>query len=317
VDRSRGEAPHALVTGGADFVGSHLCERLLGEGCDVVCLDDLCTGSAANVEHLLHKPGFEFVEADVTEPLEVSGGVEEVYHLASPASPADFGRLAIQILRTGSVGTQNALDRALASGARFLLASTSEVYGDPLVHPQCEDYRGNVDPIGPRGVYNEAKRYAEALTVAYHRRYGVETRIARIFNTYGPRMRPDDGRMVPNFVAQVLAGEPLTIYGEGTQTRSVQYVDDLVEGLMRLMRGEERRPVNLGNRQEYTVKAVAEMVAGLSGGEKRLVYRPLPEGDPLRRCPDIGRARESLGWEPLVPAREGLSKTLRWFLDRC
>lgn len=249
MDRSRVEAPHALVTGGAGFVGSHLCERPLGEGCDVVCLDDLCTGSAANVEHLLHKPGFEFVEAEVTEPLEVSGGVEEVYHLASPASPADFGRLAIQILRTGSVGTQNALDLALASGARFLLASTSEVYGDPLVHPQRENYRGNVDPIGPRGVYDEAKRYAEALSAAYHRRYGVETRIARIFNTYGPRMRPDDGRMVPNFVAQVLAGEPLTIYGEGTQTRSVQYVDDLVEGLVRLMRSEERRPVNLGNPQ--------------------------------------------------------------------
>lgn len=307
--------PRALVTGGAGFVGSHLCERLLAEDHAVVCVDNLCTGSASNVEHLLSRPGFEFVQTDVTEPLELPGGLDEVYHLASPASPADFESLAIQILRTGSAGTQNALDLARENGARFLLASTSEVYGDPLVHPQDEEYLGNVDPIGIRGVYDEAKRYAEALTMAYHRHYGVETRIARIFNTYGPRMRPDDGRMIPNFIGQALAGEPLTVYGEGLQTRSVQYVDDLVEGLVRLMRGEESRPVNLGNPVEYRVRELAGMILDLSGGGGGLAYRPLPAGDPLRRCPDISRALETLGWEPRVSAREGLRRTLRWALE--
>lgn len=303
-------APRALVTGGAGFVGSHLCERLAAEGYAVVCVDDLCTGSADNVEHLRAKPGFELVQVDVAESVPVSGGLDEVYHLASPSSPADFEALAIHIMRTGSAGTQNALDLALRDGARFLLASTSEVYGDPLVHPQHEGYLGNVDPVGPRGVYDEAKRYAEALTMAYRRRYGMETRIARIFNTYGPRMRPDDGRMVPNFMSQALAGEPLTVYGEGAQTRSIQYVDDLVEGLARLMRSDERRPVNLGNPEERTVQEVAEMILELTGSESGLVYRPFPEGDPLMRCPDISRARESLGWEPSVSAREGLEKTL-------
>lgn len=283
----------------------------------MLCVDDLCTGSAANIEHLLEAPGFEFVEADVTNPLQLSslsGALDEVYHLASPASPADFESLAIQILQVGSIGTQNALEIAHHRGARFLLASTSEVYGDPLVHPQHEEYLGNVNSIGIRGVYDESKRYAEALTMAYHRRHRVETRIARIFNTYGPRMRPDDGRMIPNFISQALAGEPLTVYGEGEQTRSVQYVDDLVEGLVRLMRAGERRPVNLGNPEEYTVREVAEKIAELTGSQSGLVYEPLPLDDPKRRCPDISRAREALGWEPGVSANEGLRRMLRWSL---
>jgi len=302
----------ALVTGGAGFVGSHLCERLLAEGQAVVCLDNLCTGSDTNVEHLLGRPGFEFVRADVTESAEIPGGLDEVYHLASPASPADFERLAIRILDAGSSGTRNILELARGSGARFLLASTSEVYGDPLVHPQDEEYLGNVNPVGVRGVYDESKRFAEALTMAYHRRYGLQTRIARIFNTYGPRMRPDDGRMIPNFIARALAGEPLTVYGDGLQTRSVQYVDDLVEGLVRLMRSGESRPVNLGNPEEYTVGGVAAMISELAGSGSRILRGPLPPDDPKRRCPDISRARETLGWEPGVPAREGLRRTLRW-----
>lgn len=310
--RDSGEAsrsPRALVTGGAGFVGTHLCERLLSAGYGVACVDNLCTGSLSNVEHLLAEPGFEFLEADITEPLAVPGDLDEVYHLASPASPADFGPLAIHILRTGSEGTRHALELCRERGARFLLASTSEVYGDPLVHPQREDYLGNVDPVGLRGVYDEAKRYAEALTMAYHRRYGLETRIARIFNTYGPRMRPDDGRMIPNFFRQALAGEPLTVYGEGAQTRSIQYVEDLVEGVVRLMGSGERRPVNLGNPEELAVKEIAGMILELCGGNG-LAYRPLPEGDPIRRCPDIGRARDLLGWEPRIPVREGLERTL-------
>ncbi|CAN5218043.1 GDP-mannose 4,6-dehydratase [soil metagenome] len=299
------------MTGGAGFVGSHLCERLVAEGCGVVCVDNLSTGSAANVEHLTEEPGFEFFEADVTRPVEVSGQLEEVYHLASPASPSDFERRAIEILDVGSAGTRNVLEIARESGARFLLASTSEVYGDPLVHPQHEDYLGNVDPVGVRGCYDEAKRFAEALTMAYHRRHGVETRIARIFNTYGPRMRSDDGRMVPNFIGQAFVGGPLTIYGDGVQTRSIQYVDDLVEGLVRLMQSTERRPVNLGNPEEHTVAEIAGIISDLSGGGGGVEYLPLPEGDPARRCPEISRARESLGWEPRISARTGLEKTLR------
>ncbi len=304
-------ARRALVTGGAGFVGSHLCERLVAEGRDVVCVDNLSTGSEANVEHLTEEPGFEFFEYDVTENLEDFGGLDEIYHLASPASPADFERLAIHILEVGSTGTRNLLELAREKGARFLLASTSEVYGDPLVHPQHEDYLGNVDPVGVRGCYDEAKRFAEALTMAYHRRHGVETRIARIFNTYGPRMRSDDGRMVPNFIGQAFVGGPLTIYGDGVQTRSIQYVDDLVEGLVRLMQSTERRPVNLGNPEEHTVAEIAGIISDLSGGDGGVEYLPLPEGDPTRRCPEISRARESLGWEPRISARTGLEKTLR------
>jgi dTDP-glucose 4,6-dehydratase len=308
--------PRALVTGGAGFIGSHFCDRLLAEGYRVVCMDNLVTGSLENVAHLSGSPDFEYVHHDVTRYIDCPGELDEVYHLASPASPIDFERIPIPILKVGSLGTHNALGVARAKSARFLLASTSEVYGDPLVHPQPEWYLGNVNPIGVRGVYDEAKRYAEAMTWAYHRSHGMETRIVRIFNTYGPRMRPDDGRMIPNFVNQALAGEPLTIYGDGSQTRSVQYVDDLVEGIFRLMKSAERRPVNIGNPVEYTVREVAELVLELSGSPSELVRKPLPEDDPKQRCPDISRARESLGWEPRIPAAEGLSHTLRWFAER-
>lgn len=308
-------APRALVTGGAGFLGSHLCGRLLDEGYRVVCMDNLRTGSLFNVAQMEGDPAFEFVDHDVTTHVYVHGHLDEVYHLASPASPADFGRIPIPILKAGALGTHNALGLSLAKGARFVLASSSEVYGDPLVHPQHEGYWGNVNPIGVRGVYDEAKRYAESITMAYHRHHGVETRIARIFNVYGPRMRPDDGRLVPNFVRQVLRGEPLTIYGDGSQTRSLQYVDDLVEGILRLARSHEPRPVNLGNPVEHTVLGVAERVLALSGGGGGIVNAPLPEDDPKRRRPDITRAREVLGWEPRVPLEEGLRKTLAWFVQ--
>lgn len=304
------------MTGGAGFLGSHLCERLLAEGYRVVCLDNLRTGSMENVAHLTDEAGFEYVDHDVTLPIDVRGAVDEVYHLASPASPTDFERIPIPILKAGALGTYNALGLAKARGARLLLASSSEVYGDPLVHPQREDYRGNVDPIGVRGVYDEAKRYAEAITMAYHRHHGVDTRIARIFNTFGPSMRPDDGRVVPSFAGRALAGEPLVVYGDGSQTRSIQYVDDLIEGLLRLMRSAETRPVNLGNPVEMTVLRIAEMVIELTGSQGGVSFAPLPPGDPRRRCPDIARAREVLGWEPRVPAREGLERTLAWFAER-
>lgn len=313
----RNAGRRALVTGGAGFVGSHLCDRLLAEGYGVVvCVDNLVTGSAENVAHLAGSPGFEFVDGDVTAGLEYAGPVDEVYHFASPASPKDFEQIPVEILEVGSVGTHNALKLARAKGARFMVASTSEVYGDPLVHPQHEDYRGNVNPIGIRSVYDEAKRYAEALTMAYHRRYAVETRIVRIFNTYGPRMRPDDGRMIPNFARQSFAGEPITLYGDGTQTRSVQYVDDLIEGVFRLMHSSERRPVNVGNPVEYTVREIAEIILELSGSASELSFAPLPEDDPKQRRPDITRARESLGWEPQVLAREGIARTLGWFAKK-
>ncbi len=306
----------ALVTGGAGFIGSHLCERLLAEGYRVVCMDNLRTGDLENVAHLTGSPNFEYVENDVTTYIDVPGELDEVYHFASPASPKDFERIPIPILKVGALGTYNVLGLAKAKGARMMLASTSEVYGDPLVHPQHEEYWGNVNPIGIRGVYDEAKRYAEAITMAYHRHHGVDTRIVRIFNTYGPRMRPDDGRMIPNFISQVLGGEPLTIYGDGSQTRSVQYVDDLVEGVFRLMGSEERRPVNVGNPVEYSVREMAGLILELSGSASELVHKPLPKDDPKQRCPDITRARDSLGWEPEVLAREGLGLTLNWFAER-
>ena len=303
----------ALVTGGAGFIGSHLCERLLAEGYRVVCMDNLITGDRENVAHLMDSPGFEFAEHDVTTRIEVPGPVDEVYHFASPASPKDFERIPIQILKVGALGTYNALGLAKDRGARLMLASTSEVYGDPLVHPQHEGYLGNVDPVGPRGVYDEAKRYAEAITMAYHRHHRVDTRIVRIFNTYGPRMRPDDGRMIPNFITQALDGAPLTIYGDGTQTRSVQYVDDLIEGVVLLMRSGERRPVNIGNPVEHTVREVAERILRLAGSASPLAREPLPIDDPKQRRPDITRAREALGWEPKVEAEEGLRTTIDWF----
>ena len=310
------EKKRALVTGGAGFVGSHLCERLLEEGYRVICMDNLRTGTLENVAHLQREAGFEYVHHDVTTYIDCPGGLDEVYHFASPASPADFERIPIPILKVGALGTYNALGLAKARGARLMLASTSEVYGDPLVHPQPEGYRGNVNPIGVRGVYDEAKRYAESITMAYHRHHGVDTRIVRIFNTYGPRMRPDDGRMIPNFVRQALSGEPLTVYGDGSQTRSVQYVDDLVEGVIGLMRSDEVRPVNIGNPVEYTVKEVAALIVGLSESASELVYEPLPQDDPKQRCPDITRAREVLGWEPRVAAAQGLSRTIGWFAER-
>ena len=311
---SRGR-PRALVTGGAGFVGSHLCERLLSEGYRVICVDNFVTGSPENVSHLEGDGDFELVRHDVTARVKIAGGLDEVYHFASPASPRDFERMPIEILKAGSFGTHNCLELALAKGARFMLASTSEVYGDPLVHPQHEEYWGNVNPVGVRGVYDEAKRYAESATMAHRRRHGADTRIVRIFNTYGPRMRPDDGRMIPNFVRQALSGEPLTVYGDGTQTRSVQYVDDLIEGVYRLMKSDEWRPVNIGNPVEHTVREVAETMIEISGGQSSIAFRPLPQDDPRQRRPDITRARDSLGWEPRVPAREGLKRTLEWFAN--
>lgn len=304
----------ALVTGGAGFIGSHVCERLLGEGYRVICADNLRTGSLENIAHLATDRDFEYLEHDVTTYIPVSGKLDEVYHLASPASPADFERIPIPILKVGALGTYNALGLSLAKGSRFLLASTSEVYGDPLVHPQHEEYRGNVNPIGTRGVYDEAKRYAESITMAYHRHHQVDTRIVRIFNTYGPRMRPDDGRMIPNFISQALRGEPLTIYGDGSQTRSVQYVDDLIEGMFRLMQSSENRPVNIGNRDEYSVLDVARLVVGITGTRSRFVHLPLPEDDPRRRCPDITRAKELLDWQPEVEIRKGMQTTVDWFV---
>jgi len=310
--------PRALVTGGAGFLGSHLCERLLSEGYRVVCMDNLRTGALENVAHLLEGEAeyFEYVEHDVSTYIHVSGELDEVYHFASPASPKDFERIPIPILKVGALGTHNALGLALSKGARFMLASSSEVYGDPLVHPQSEDYRGNVNQVGVRGVYDEAKRYAESITMAYRRHHGLQTRIVRIFNTYGPRLRTDDGRMIPNFVSQALSGRPLTVYGDGSQTRSVLYVDDLIEGTRRLMQSSEVRPVNVGNPQEMTVGEIARMVIELSGSESGIAYEALPEDDPKRRCPDIRRARESLGWEPRVLAREGLKKTIDWFAQK-
>jgi dTDP-glucose 4,6-dehydratase len=306
----------ALVTGGAGFLGSHLCERLLSEGYHVVCMDNLRTGSLENVAHLEGEAHFEYTDHDVTSYINVAGELDEIYHFASPASPKDFSRIPIPILKAGALGTYNSLGLALAKGARLMLASSSEVYGDPLVHPQTEDYWGHVNPVGMRGVYDEAKRYAEAITMAYHRHHKVDTRIVRVFNTYGPRMRVDDGRMVPNFIQQALLGRPLTVYGDGSQSRSVQYVDDLIEGVLRLMKSAEYRPVNIGNPAEYSVRQVAEMILEISGSRSGIVHEPLPEDDPKQRRPDITRARETLGWEPGVPAKEGLKLTFEWFAQR-
>jgi dTDP-glucose 4,6-dehydratase len=317
VTRPPTRKPRALVTGGAGFIGSHLCQRLLSEGYEVVCMDNLSTGVLENVAPLLESEAdFSYIDHDVSTHIEVPGEFDEVYHFASPASPADFEGIPIEILRAGALGTHNSLGLARATGGRFMLASSSEVYGDPLVHPQSEDYRGNVSATGIRSVYDEAKRYAEALTMAYHRHYRMDTRIVRIFNTHGPKMREDDGRMVPNFIRQALREAPLTVYGDGTQTRSVQYVDDLIEGVIRLMKSDETRPVNIGNPVEYSVNEVAEMVIELSGSRSEISHQTLPEDDPRQRRPNITRARESLGWEPQTPAREGLQKTLTWFESR-
>jgi len=311
-----GDRPRALVTGGAGFLGSHLCERLLREGVDVVCMDNLITGNLANVEHLFGRDGFVFVKHDVTDFIHVAGRLDYILHFASPASPIDYLKLPIQTLKVGSLGTHKALGLAKASGARFLLASTSEVYGDPLVHPQPEDYWGNVNPVGPRGVYDEAKRFAEAITMAYHRHHGVDTRIARIFNTYGPRMRAGDGRVVPAFINQALRGEPLTAFGDGSQTRSFCYVDDLIEGFWRLLRSDVHDPVNLGNPAEMTVLEFAREVIRVTSSTSEVVFRALPVDDPKVRQPDISLARRVLGWEPRVALAEGLEVTVKYFAER-
>jgi dTDP-glucose 4,6-dehydratase len=304
----------ALVTGGAGFIGSHLCERLLQDGVSVVCMDNLITGDLSNVEHLFGRPDFVFAHHDVTNFIHVAGELDYVLHFASPASPIDYLELPIQTLKVGALGTHKALGVAKAKGARFLLASTSEVYGDPLVHPQREDYWGNVNPVGPRGVYDEAKRFAEAMTMAYQRTHGVATRIVRIFNTYGPRMRLNDGRVLPAFMSQALRGEPLTAFGNGTQTRSFCYVDDLVEGLMRLMHSEEKEPVNIGNPREMTILQFAEAVKTAAGSTAPVVFKPLPVDDPKQRRPDIGKARRVLGgWEPKVTLEDGLQRTVEYF----
>jgi dTDP-glucose 4,6-dehydratase len=305
-----------VVTGGAGFIGSHLCERLVRRGHSVLCLDNLLTGREENLASLRGHRRFAFRLFDITHPIHVEGRVDAVLHLASPASPADFARHAIHIMKVGSLGTLHALGLAKAKGARFLLASTSEVYGDPEIHPQRESYWGHVNPIGPRGVYDEAKRFAEALAMAYHRTHGVAIRIARIFNTYGPRMRLDDGRSVCTFVAQALRGEPLTVYGRGTQTRSFCYVDDLVRGLEALLRSGTTGPINLGNPLEIPVERLAREIIRLAGSSSRIVHVPLPPDDPKRRRPDISRARRLLRWEPRVPRAEGLRRTIEDFRAR-
>ncbi|HPH39072.1 MAG TPA: SDR family oxidoreductase [Candidatus Fermentibacter daniensis] len=305
-----------LVTGGAGFIGSHLCDRLIEEGHDVVALDNLITGSTDNIAHLAGNPRFHFIHHDVTEYIFVSGGLDFIFHLASPASPLDYLTYPIQTLKVGALGTHKALGLALEKKAGFLLASTSEVYGDSLVHPQPEDYWGNVNPVGPRGVYDEAKRFAEALAFAYMRYHGLVVRVARIFNTYGPRMRAEDGRVVPAFICQALRGEDLTVFGDGSQTRSFCYVSDTVEGLLRLAWSDDPGPVNIGNPEEMTVLEFAETMLSMIGGGGRIVFQPLPVDDPKVRRPDISHARTRLGWEPRVSLEEGLGHTISYFREK-
>lgn len=302
-----------VVTGAAGFLGSHLCQHLLDRGDSVVAIDNLTTGTLSNIEHLFGRSGFTLVQGDVSSYIWVPGELDAVLHFASPASPIDYLRLPIQTLKVGSLGTHNALGLAKAKNARFMLASTSEVYGDPEVHPQVEDYWGNVNPIGPRGVYDEAKRFAEAMTMAYHRYHGVEVRIVRIFNTYGNRMRADDGRVVSNFLVQAIKGDPITIYGDGTQTRSFCFVDDEVRGFLALLDSDVTGPVNIGNPDEFTVRELAELVLEVTGSSSPIVYKPLPIDDPRQRRPDITYAREHLGWEPRIALREGLERTAEYF----
>jgi dTDP-glucose 4,6-dehydratase len=302
-----------VITGGAGFLGSHLCERFVSDGDEVICVDNLITGSADNIAHLFGHPRFRFICHDVTTFLYVEGRVDFVLHFASPASPMDYLRYPIQTLKVGSLGTHKALGFAKSKGARFLLASTSEVYGDPLVHPQPEEYWGNVNPIGVRGVYDEAKRFAEAMTMAYHRYHGLDTRIARIFNTYGERMRINDGRMIPAFMTQALRNEPITVFGDGSQTRSICYVSDMVEGIVRLLHSSVVEPVNLGNPDEVSVLELATQIRDLVGSSSSIEFRALPEDDPKVRRPDIRRARELLDWEPVVSRSEGLLRTVEYF----
>ena len=303
----------AVITGGAGFLGSHLCDLMLDKGWEILCLDNLVTGSDSNVAHLLPHPKFRFARQDVSRYIDVPGPVDAVLHFASPASPPDYLKMPIQTMKVGALGTHNALGLALAKKAKFLLASTSECYGDPEVSPQPESYWGRVNPIGPRGVYDESKRFAEALTMAYHRYHGVDTRIVRIFNTYGPRMRLNDGRALPNFLYQALSGESLTVYGDGKQTRSFCYVSDLLDGIYRLLESDEHDPVNIGNPHEITILEFAERVRALVGSKEPIVFRPLPQDDPKQRCPDIAKARQVLKWEPKVNLEEGLKRTYDYF----
>ncbi len=305
-----------LITGGAGFIGSHLCDRFIARGDEVIAIDNFITGSPDNVAHMQDNPRFRLIRQDVTDFLRVEGYLDAVLHFASPASPVSYIAYPIQTLKVGALGTHKACGLARAKGARFLLASTSEVYGDPKVSPQSEDYWGNVNPIGPRGVYDEAKRYAEAMTLAYRRAHDLDTRIVRIFNTYGPRNALDDGRVVPNFIGQAVRGEPLTVHGDGQQTRSFCYVSDLVEGIVRLLESNETMPVNLGNPNEITILTFAEKINALTGNKAGIVFRPRPVDDPNRRCPDIGKAKRTLGWEPVVGLDEGLEKTIAYFAER-
>lgn len=304
---------NAIITGGAGFVGSHLCDAMMARGWRIICVDNLLTGAKENIEHLKGDPRFTFVRQDVCEPIDIRESVDAVLHFASPASPDDYLKFPLKTLRVGSAGTFNALELALAKRARFLLASTSECYGDPEVNPQPETYWGRVNCVGPRSVYDEAKRFSEAVTMAYHRKHKLDIRIARIFNTYGPRMRLNDGRVLPNFLYQALSGQPLTVYGDGRQTRSFCYVSDLVEGILRLLDSDEHFPVNIGNPHEITILEFAERILALTGGRGKLVFRPLPQDDPKRRRPDISKAKELLEWEPKVPLEEGLQLTLEYF----
>ena len=303
----------ALITGGAGFLGSHLCDLFLSRGHEVVCMDNFLTGSPRNIQHLFGRDGFTFIKQDVTQYIHIDGPLDYVLHFASPASPIDYLEKPIQTLKVGSLGTHKTLGVAKDKGARYLIASTSEVYGDPLTHPQREEYWGNVNPVGPRGVYDEAKRFAEAMTMAYHRFHGVQTRIVRIFNTYGERMRVNDGRVVPAFISQALRDEPLTVFGDGSQTRSFCYVSDLIEGIYRLLMSDEVQPTNIGNPSEMTVLQFAEVIKKLTGTSAPIEFRPLPEDDPKIRRPDITKARTLLGWEPKVPLEEGIGRTIEYF----
>jgi len=302
-----------VVTGGAGFIGSHLCDRFIENKLKVICVDNLISGDLRNISQLLNKKNFKFVRHDISKPIKIKGEVDYILHFASPASPVDYLMYPIQTLKVGSLGTRNALGLAKAKKAKFMLASTSEVYGDPLVHPQPESYWGHVNPIGPRGVYDEAKRFAEAITMAYNRVHKIDTRIIRIFNTYGPRMRKRDGRAVPNFIDQALKGKPITVYGNGSQTRSFCYIDDLVEGIIKLMNSRMHTPVNLGNPNEFTIKELAKIVLELTGSKSKIVYRPLPQDDPKQRKPVISLAKRLLNWQPKTPLKEGLEKTISWF----
>jgi dTDP-glucose 4,6-dehydratase len=308
--------PKILITGGAGFIGSHLCDRFVKEGYDVIAMDNLLTGSLDNISHLFPRPNFTFHHHDVTKFIHISGDLDYILHFASPASPVDYLKMPIQTMKVGSLGTHNCLGLAKDKGARIVVASTSEVYGDPLVHPQTEDYWGNVNPIGPRGVYDEAKRFQEAMTMAYHTYHGVNTGIVRIFNTYGPRMRLNDGRALPAFISQALNKEPLTIFGDGSQTRSFCYVDDLVEGIYRLLMSNHHFPVNVGNPQEITINQFAKEILNLTESDKGMVYHPLPTDDPKQRKPDISKAKELLGWEPKVSRPLGLALTYQYFKNK-